>query len=168
MAFVIETRRYDDPDVARMVAAVQAEYVELYGAPDSAAVGIAELSPPAGLLLVGVLDGRAVASGGWRRLGEDPAGRTAEIKRMYVERAQRGRGLSRLLLAEVERTAWEAGVRRLVLNTGPVQVAAVQLYESSGYEPVAPFGHYARYGSALFYGRTLTGPVVLDPEVSRG
>jgi GNAT superfamily N-acetyltransferase len=152
VTFVIETRPYDDTHVARMVDAVQAEYVELYGEPDSAAVDIADLAPPTGLLLVGLLDGEPVAMGGWRRRGDE----VAEIKRMYVERAYRGRGLSRLLLAQVERTAREAGVRRLVLNTGPVQVAAVALYESSGYEPVAPFGHYAAYGGALFYGRTLT------------
>ncbi len=163
MTLVIETRPYDDADVARMVAAVQAEYVELYGEPDSAAVEIADLAPPTGLLLVGLLDGQPVAMGGWRRLAAD----TAEIKRMYVERAHRGRGLSRLLLAEVERTAQVAGVRRLVLNTGPVQVAAVQLYTSSGYVPVEPFGHYAQYGEALFYGRALDAPAI-ERTVSRG
>jgi hypothetical protein len=36
--FEIQQRRYDDPDVARMVEEVQAEYVQRYGGPDGAAV----------------------------------------------------------------------------------------------------------------------------------
>ena len=30
--------------------------------------------------------------------------------------------------------------------------AAIALYESAGYVPVAPFGHYAAHPGALFYG----------------
>ncbi len=81
MPFEIEIRPYDDPDVTRMVAEVQAEYVAMYGGVDAAAVDPAEFAPPDGLFLTGVLDGAAVAMGGWRRL---PDGEQAEIKRMYV------------------------------------------------------------------------------------
>ena len=161
MAFRFEARAYDDPDVVRMVAAVQAEYVIRYGGPDESRVDVDEFVPPAGLFLVGLLDGLAVATGAWRRLGADAHGQpgeedTAEIKRMYVAAAYRRRGLSRLMLAELERTAAAAGVRRVVLNTGRAQPEAVALYESSGYEPVAAFGFYADgFPSALFYGKTL-------------
>lgn len=154
MPFVIEVRPYDDPDVTRMVAEVQAEYVELYGGPDAAAVDPAEFAPPAGLFLVGLLDGAAVAMGGWRRL----SGAEAEIKRMYVARAARRRGLARQLLAELERTAAAAGVSRLLLNTGPEQPEAVALYERAGYRPVPGFGHYACHPDALFYGKDLPVP----------
>ena len=151
MPFVIEPRPYDDPDVARMVEEVQAEYVELYGGPDAAEVDPAEFAPPAGLFLVGLLDGEPVAMGGWRRRGPGQA----EIKRMYVTRAGRRRGLARLVLAELERTAAEAGLARLVLNTGPEQPAAVALYVQAGYTPVPGFGHYACHPDALFYGKQL-------------
>ena len=43
MDFRIEARAYDDPDVVRLVAAVQAEYVIRYGGPDAAVVNPAEL-----------------------------------------------------------------------------------------------------------------------------
>ncbi|HVU93045.1 MAG TPA: GNAT family N-acetyltransferase, partial [Jatrophihabitans sp.] len=139
MPFEIEIRPYDDPDVTRMIEAVQAEYVEMYGGPDAAVVDPAEFAPPHGLFLVGRLDGAAVAMGGWRRLGPGEA----EIKRMYVARAARRLGLARQLLAELERRAAEAGLARLVLNTGPEQPAAIAMYERAGYTPVPGFGHYA-------------------------
>ena len=60
------------------------------------------------------------------------------------------------MLAEIERTAAAAGVRRLVLSTGTPQRAAIALYRDCGYEPVAPFGHYANEPHALFLGRTLS------------
>jgi GNAT superfamily N-acetyltransferase len=149
--FTIETRRYDDADVTRMVEDVQAEYVELYGGPDAAAVDPAEFAPPTGLFLLGSLDGAAVAMGGWRRLSATDA----EIKRMYVTRSARRRGLARQVLAELERTAAAAGLTRLVLNTGPEQPEAVAMYEAAGYRPVPAFGHYACHPDALFYGKQL-------------
>jgi len=154
--FVIQPRSYADPAVARMVDEVQAEYVELYGAPDAAVVDPAEFMPPQGLFLVGLLDGVPVAMGGWRRIAMADDASAAEIKRMYVVRAARRQGLSRVLLAELERTAAAAGLTRLVLNTGPEQPAAIALYESVGYRPVPGFGHYACHPGALFYGKALS------------
>jgi len=154
--FVIQPRSYADPAVARMVDEVQAEYVELYGGPDAAVVDPAEFTPPQGLFLVGLLDGVPVAMGGWRRIAMADDAPVAEIKRMYVVRAARRQGLSRVLLAELERTAAAAGLTRLVLNTGPEQPAAIALYESVGYLPVPGFGHYACHPGALFYGKALS------------
>ncbi|HET6850276.1 MAG TPA: GNAT family N-acetyltransferase [Gaiellales bacterium] len=151
MPFLIEARSYEDPDVVRMVAEVQREYVQLYGGPDAAAVDPGEFDPPNGLFLVGVLDGEPVATGGWRRT----AGDEAEIKRMYVAAPARRRGLARLMLAELESTAAAAGVRRLVLNTGPEQPEAVALYQQAGYTSSEAFGHYACHRDALFYAKQL-------------
>ena len=156
VSFEIEARPYDDPDVTRMVEAVQAEYVVMYGGPDAAAVDPGEFVPPAGALYVGLLDGEAVAMAGWRRLSPG----MAEIKRMYVDPRVRGRGLSRVMLEAIERGAAAAGVEELVLNTGPVQRTAIALYERSGYTPSAPFGHYASMGDALFFAKRLRAPAV--------
>ncbi len=151
MEFVIEARPYDDPDVARLVEEVQAEYVMRYGGPDAAAVDPDEFSPPGGLFLIGLLDGVPVATGGWRRLG----GSEAEIKRMYVSASARRRGLARRMLAELENTAADAAISRILLNTGPEQPEAIALYEQSGYTPVPGFGHYACHPHALFFGKAL-------------
>ena len=151
MEFRIEPRRYDDLDVTRLVAQVQAEYVELYGSGDDAVVDVGEFDPPTGLFLVGLLDGVPSVTGGWRRLDAT----TVEIKRMFVVRDARRRGLGRLMLAELEASAAASGATRIVLNTGVMQPAAVAMYEWSGYTAIPGFGYYAAYATALFYGKDL-------------
>jgi ribosomal protein S18 acetylase RimI-like enzyme len=151
VSWVVTPRTYDDPDVVRMVAEVQAEYVQMYGSPDEAAVDPGEFVPPAGLIMVGALGGDAVATGGWRRRAPGQA----EIKRMYVAARARRQGLARLMLAEVERTAAAAGVTRLVLNTGSLQVPAIALYRAAGYADSEAFGHYAEIDGAVFLAKEL-------------
>jgi GNAT superfamily N-acetyltransferase len=142
---------YGDPDASKLIAEVQQEYVVRYGGQDGTPVDPAEFTPPAGIFLVGYLDGVPVASGGWRSHGAD-----AEIKRMYVTPAARNRGLARQLLAELERTAAAAGHRQVILESGSQQPEAVALYRSSGYTPIAPFGHYADARGAIHLGKDLT------------
>ena len=141
---------YGDPDASKLIADVQQEYVVRYGGPDGTPVDPAEFTPPSGLFLVGYLDGVPVASGGWRSHGDD-----AEIKRMYVVAAARHRGLARQLLAELERTAAAAGHHRIILESGSAQPEAIALYRSSGYRPIAPFGHYADAPGAVHLGKQL-------------
>lgn len=67
---------------------------------------------------------------------------TGELKRMYVAPAERGRGLGRLLVAELEAEARALGVRRLVLETGTRQHAALALYRATGFRPIPLYGEY--------------------------
>ncbi len=129
---------YDGSAAAALIADVQAEYVERYGGPDESPVDPAEFAAPGGTFLVGYLDGVPVACGGVRRVGPG----LGELKRMFVRRGYRGRGLSRIMLGALEEAARSLGYSRLVLETGSRQPEAVQLYLSSGYEPTEPFGHY--------------------------
>ncbi|NIH84920.1 GNAT family N-acetyltransferase [Amycolatopsis granulosa] len=129
---------YDEPDAAKLIDAVQQEYVVRYGDTDATPVDPAEFAPPHGLFLVGYVDGEPVACGGWRVRGADEA----ELKRMYVVDSARGRGFARALLAELERTARVAGRRRLVLETGRKQPEAIALYRSAGYTGIPKFGIY--------------------------
>ena len=61
---------------------------------------------------------------------------------MYVAPEARGQGLGRRLVAELEASARALGVRRLVLETGVRQAAAIELYRSAGFEFIPPFGEY--------------------------
>ncbi|MDT0214020.1 GNAT family N-acetyltransferase [Rothia sp. ARF10] len=138
---------FDDARVQRLVEEVQAHYVAIYGGPDESPVDPLQFSAPRGLFVLGVVRDEPVAMGGWRwrrELDDRFEGdRVAEVKRMYVATSARGRGFARRVLARLESTAGAAGVQRLVLETGTMQPDAIALYESSGYERVVPFGHYA-------------------------
>jgi len=69
-----------------------------------------------------------------------------ELRRMAVEKAHRRKGIGRELLATAEAFCRDCGFRRVVLSTSELQVAAMRLYESSGYrrvreEAAAPASH---------------------------
>ncbi|GAA3055285.1 GNAT family N-acetyltransferase [Actinokineospora globicatena] len=148
----IEVRDYAHPDVVKLVAEVQQEYVVRYGGFDETPVDPTEFTHPSGLFLIGYLDDVPVASGGWRV--HDPE--TVEMKRLYVTPAARGRGLARAMLAELERVAIAGGYRKLILETGLKQPEAVELYLSSGYDTIEPFGFYADAPLARHLGKILT------------
>jgi GNAT superfamily N-acetyltransferase len=135
----IAPARLDDPAALELIELVQGEYVVRYGGRDDAPIDVDEFLPPKGLFLVAWVDGVPAGCGGWRDLGD---GR-AEIKRMFTAAAYRNRGVARAVLAALERTAAQAGVEEIVLETGTVQPEAIALYESSGYRPIDGFGYYA-------------------------
>ncbi|MFF3601900.1 GNAT family N-acetyltransferase [Kitasatospora indigofera] len=66
----------------------------------------------------------------------------AELKRMFVSEAARGQGVAGALLRRVEIDARASGVRRLVLETGPLHAPALALYARHGYAEIAQFGQY--------------------------
>lgn len=136
---------YDHPDAVKLSDQVQAEYVARYGSDDMTPLHPSHFAPPQGLFLVAYEDGTPVASGGWRAQEANDEGYEdgdAEIKRMYVVPAARGRGLARRILAALEDSAREAGRVRTVLETGTPLPEAVSLYASSGYVPAPNFGLY--------------------------
>lgn len=67
---------------------------------------------------------------------EKSADDAGELRRMAVEKAHRRKGIGRELLATAEAFCRECGYRRVVLSTSELQVAAMRLYESSGYRLV--------------------------------
>jgi len=96
----------------------------LYGGPDTSPMRPEQFVPPAGSFLVGYLDDRPAGSAAWRRLTAVQAASalvTAEIKRVFVDPSSRRRGLARELMVALETDAHAAGVKRLVLETGPMQ-----------------------------------------------
>jgi putative acetyltransferase len=105
------------------------------------------------------LGGQAVGCGGVA-LFQD----FAEVKRMYVRDAARGRGVARALLARIESEAQAAGLSVLRLETGDQQEAAMRVYTRAGFGRCPPFGEYARMSPAaiatsLFYEKLLTDRV---------
>ncbi|WP_229053988.1 GNAT family N-acetyltransferase [Aeromicrobium sp. Leaf350] len=155
MALEIRVVSYGSDDAQLLTAEVQAEYGRRYGGEgDISPMDPAQFDAPDGLFVIGYVDGVPAASGGWRRGG--PLGHAdAEIKRMFVRPQFARQGHARTVLAELERTAREAGITRLVLETGLAQPEAIALYSSSGYENITPFGFYAAYDDSVHFGKVL-------------
>ena len=154
----IEQLPITHPDAARLVEEVQQEYVVRYGGRDETPLEPGYFDPPNGAFFVGYLDGRPVASGAWRRRRDVVVGgrdASAEVKRMYVAAAARGRGLARAMLAHVESTARASGAEVMILETGLAQPEAIALYESSGYTGIDGFGFHKESPLARCFARRL-------------
>jgi len=78
-----------------------------------------------------------------------------EVKKVFVAKNARGSGVSRAIMTELERVAAERDIHSLVLQTGDLQVPAIALYLSLGYEQIAVYGKYTAIPFALCYRKTL-------------
>lgn len=68
---------------------------------------------------------------------------TVEIKRMFVQKDYRGKGLSKKILSELELWAKEKNYRSAVLETSIHFATARNLYSSNGYNVIPNYGQYA-------------------------
>jgi putative acetyltransferase len=67
---------------------------------------------------------------------------TVEIKRMFVKPENRGKGISKHILKELEKWAAEKGYTKFILETGVKQLEAIGLYNSFGYKQIENYGQY--------------------------
>jgi GNAT superfamily N-acetyltransferase len=122
---------FDDPIVTALRIEQEAEPAARFGAAGG--------PPPldAGIVfLVARQAHEPIGYAGLQRLGDHDA----EVRRVYVRPAYRGRGISRLLLAGVEDLARRRGFAVARLEAG--DLGDTGLYESSGYVRIPPFGRY--------------------------
>ena len=80
---------------------------------------------------------------------------SAELKRMFVLPKARGRGIAADLIGVLEDFARSNGIRVVQLETGPLQYAAIRLYERSGYRLVPNFGKYVGDSNSVCYEKAL-------------
>lgn len=123
-----------------LIAALNAELSGVYVEPGATHFRLdpEEVSGGRGTFLIVYQNGVPVGCGALRRIDAE----TAELKRMYVVPAVRGTGLGRRLVAALEVEARTLGIRRLVLETGIHQAAALALYRATGFQSIPLFGEY--------------------------
>ncbi len=63
---------------------------------------------------------------------------TCELRKMYLRRDYRGKGLGRMLLEDALARARKLGFRRVTLETASVLKEAIRLYERYGFRPHTP------------------------------
>lgn len=93
-------------------------------------------APPRGRLLLAGFGADAFACIALRPLAQPAVG---EIKRLYVQPAQRGGGWGRRLVVAVLAEARAIGYEELKLDTLDWMTAARALYEETGFLPCAPY-----------------------------
>ncbi|KGI66569.1 GNAT family N-acetyltransferase [Mycolicibacterium rufum] len=129
----------DDPLAVPLIDELAVEYAERYGGMRDRVHAwlrgypAVEFEPPGGGLLIGLLDGRPVTGGAFRRFDAD----TAELKRIWTDSAHRRRGYAHALVQRLETEIGARGYSRVYLTTGDRQPEAEALYDSLGYTRLA-------------------------------
>jgi GNAT superfamily N-acetyltransferase len=109
----------------------------------SQSVKPSDLAPPNGVWLVAYRDGHPIGCGGLQRLDAE----TGEVRRIFLDQTERGRGTGRRLLDELEEHARRHGYKRVRLTTGDRQPEALRMFHCAGYEEIPPFtdGAFTRH-----------------------
>lgn len=138
----IEFRRtsLSSPVVQELISALNAELESIY--PEDGAnffrLDPEEVAEGRGAFLVAYLDDKAIGCGAVRL--NEPG--IAEIKRMYVDPAVRGRRVGRQIVDALESQARQLGAKRVVLETGPRQPDAIAMYQHAGFTEIPLYGEY--------------------------
>lgn len=92
-------------------------------------------SPPTGELLIGLMENSIAGCVALRKLEEG----ICEMKRLYVRPVARGTGLGRQLASAIIAAAKDRGYTLMRLDTLTRLKEAMKLYESLGFQKVAPY-----------------------------
>ena len=96
-----------------------------------------ELREPLFVLLV-LSDGEAVACSSFKVMDAD----SIEIKRVYVKKEYRQKGIASSSVRQLEKIAEGRGFKYAYLETGKFNVEAINLYEKLGYRRDRNFGFF--------------------------
>lgn len=102
-------------------------------------------------VVLAYLNDAPVGCGAFREFGPG----VVEVKRMYVQPAQRNQGVAAAVLAELETWAGELSYTGTVLETGRKQPAAIRLYERSGYGRTPNYGQYLNVANSVCMSKVL-------------
>ena len=127
----------DQPDVLAFLARADERSASLYPAESRHGLGVPALLAAGARFFVARQDGRALGCGGYMLLPEQ----AAEVKRLFVDPAARGRGIGGAIVRAVEQAAAE-GTRTLFLETGVRSFEALRLYRRCGFAGCGPFARY--------------------------
>jgi putative acetyltransferase len=150
------------PDVVTLIRQSDVLMQSLYPAESNHLVDIDSLAGPHVHFFVARENGRALGCGAFV-LGVN---RQAEMKRVFVDPAARGKGIARMIMDALEREAASLGVALIQLETGIKQPEAIALYRKFGYVERGPFGSYQPDPLSLFMEKRLASceraPAVAD------
>ena len=149
---MIDLKRTDsrDADFQILIAELDANLREIYDR-------LMDVYDPHNLIeeldtvVIAYQDGEPVGCGCFKHFNDD----AAEIKRMFVRKSCRGKGISGLILAELE--AWSKEKRFIVavLETGERNLEALGLYRKAGYSPMPNYGPYVNLKSSFCFRKRL-------------
>jgi putative acetyltransferase len=74
---------------------------------------------------------------------------TVELKRMYTIKEERGKGIGKILVEELEKWAFEMRKSKIILETGNMQEAAIAMYKKIGFIVIENYGEYKGISNSI-------------------
>jgi len=149
-------------EVQEIIACLDQALLERYEASDIHGIDGDEFDRAGGYFVICRDESRSIGCGAFR-----PVDRTvAEVKRMFVEHAYRGKGIAKAILQHLEAEMRRQGFETSVLETGAKQPEAIGLYRSMGYFPIPAFGAYVDCKYSCCFAKGLQ-PCRLDRQRER-
>ena len=145
----------DQPDIIALVDALDAYQGALYPPESNYHLSVAELKASNVLFSV-ARDEDGVALGCGAVVLLDGYG---ELKRMYVNPTQRGRGIAKAIIISLEQEAATRECTVLRLETGIHQAEALGLYQRAGYARRGPYGDYPNDPLSVFMEKKISPSV---------
>lgn len=147
MSVVIAEERPDSPDAVALIGELDDHLGALYAVQSRHGFSVEKLLRDGVKFFVARDGGRPAGCGGVLLVGRE----YAEVKRMYVRPAFRGRRIGRLMLDHLVEHARQHGLTVIRLETGVHQREAIALYEARGFRKIPPFGPYRDDPVSLCY-----------------
>ena len=96
-------------------------------------------------------DNRAIGCGAFKAYQDE----IAEIKRMFVNPEDRGKGIASQILGALESWAKELSFTSCILETGKKYPEAIALYKKNGYGIIPNYGQYESVEDSVCFKKTL-------------
>lgn len=143
------------PAFRHFYAVTEAYYSRIVGGKENRAGFIPfNASAEIPVVLLAYRNGQAVGCVGLKRYSD----LDAEVKRLWVEPAFRGRRIASALMEQIEEKARALGYRRVILQTRPIMTDAVALYTKRGYKLIPNYPPYDRLAGAVCYAKPIALP----------
>lgn len=156
MSTTITLECADSVDAVALIQELEDVLDPLYPSESRHGYGVEKMIREGVLFYVLREEGVAAACGGVQFFGRDNGSEPyAELKRMYVRVAYRGRGYAKRILSHLAAVAEAHDVNVLRLETGIHQHEAIGLYERWGFEATGPFGPYTNDPLSVYYEKRL-------------
>lgn len=135
---IIQREAPDSPEVLAFLAAADQRSASLYPEESRHGLSLSALLSADARFFVARQDGQALGCGGYVLLSAD----AAEMKRLFVDLALRGRGAGKALVRAIAKAAADEGLKTLFLETGIKSAEALRLYRNLGFDVCPPFADY--------------------------
>jgi putative acetyltransferase len=149
-AITIKRTEASDPDFPFLVARLTLEIRQIYG--DFQVIydkynQISHLDT----VVIGYVNDVPAGCGCFKKIDS----KTAEIKRMYVQPAERKLGIASAIIDELEVWAREDGYSKVITETAVGLVGSISFLKKHGYDIIPSYGPYIKSETSVCFGKSL-------------